>query len=117
VVDISHPQFEDHYRVVNETLQEIGAGDKPVLLVFNKIDAYTYVPLDEDDLSERTVRNYSLEELKSTWMAKLPENDILFISATKKQQLEAFKDQLYERVREIHITRYPFNDFLYDEIE
>jgi GTPase len=117
VVDISHPQFEDHYRIVNETLQEIGAGDKPVLLVFNKIDAYTFEQLDEDDLSERTVRNYSLEELKASWMAKLPEESVLFISATKKQQMDQFKDTLYERVREIHITRYPFNDFLYEDME
>jgi len=114
VVDISHPQFEDHFNVVNSTLQEIGSGDKPTIIVFNKIDAYKHVEKDEDDLSPMTRENITLEELKKSWMAKIPEHDVIFISAIEKSNMEQFRDLLYERVREIHITRFPYNDFLFD---
>jgi GTP-binding protein HflX len=110
VVDISHPQFEDHYRVVNETLQEIGSGDKPVILVFNKIDAYQYEPHPEDDLGERSKRSMTLEEWKNTWMAKLPGQDVLFISAVQKENIDQLRDTIYRRVREIHIQRYPHTE-------
>jgi GTP-binding protein HflX len=115
VVDISHLQFEDHFKVVNETLAEIGAGEKPMMIVFNKIDQFTYEPKDEDDLSEKTARNYSMEELKAMWMSKLPDSDVLFMSATERLELDVFRDSLYQRVREIHITRFPYNDFLYED--
>jgi GTP-binding protein HflX len=115
VVDISHHQFEDHFKVVNETLAEIGAGEKPMMIVFNKIDQFTYEPKDDDDLSEKTVRNYSMEELKAMWMAKMPDSDVLFISATERTALDHFRELLYQRVREIHVTRFPYNDFLYDD--
>jgi GTP-binding protein HflX len=114
VVDISHPQFEDHFNVVNSTLQEIGSGDKPTIIVFNKIDAYKYIEKDEDDLSPMTRENITLEELKKSWMAKIPDHDVIFISAIEKSNMEHFRDLLYERVREIHITRFPYNDFLFD---
>ncbi|MFN6379345.1 MAG: GTPase HflX [Flavobacteriales bacterium] len=114
VVDISHPQFEDHFNVVNSTLQEIGSGDKPSIIVFNKIDAYKHVEKDEDDLSPMTRENYSLDELKKSWMAKIPDHDVIFISAIEKSNMEQFRDLLYERVREIHITRFPYNDFLFE---
>jgi GTP-binding protein HflX len=114
VVDISHPQFEDHFNVVNTTLQEIGSGDKPTIIVFNKIDAYKHVEKDEDDLSPMTRENITLEELKKSWMAKIPDHDVIFISAIEKSNMEQFRDLLYERVREIHITRFPYNDFLFD---
>jgi GTP-binding protein HflX len=114
VVDISHPQFEDHFNVVNSTLQEIGSGDKPSIIVFNKIDTYKHVEKDEDDLSPMTRENITLEELKKSWMAKIPDHDVIFISAIEKSNMEQFRDLLYERVREIHITRFPYNDFLFD---
>jgi GTPase len=114
VVDISHPQFEDQFNVVNETLREIGSGDKPTIVVFNKIDAYTHIPKAEDDLTPPTRENISLEELKKTWMAKIGENEVLFISAADKLNIDHFREVLYERVRQIHVTRFPFNDFLFD---
>lgn len=114
VVDISHPQFEDHFNVVNSTLQEIGSGDKPTIIVFNKIDAYKHVEKDEDDLTPMTRENITLEELKKSWMAKIPDHDVIFISAIEKSNMEQFRDLLYERVREIHITRFPYNDFLFE---
>jgi GTP-binding protein HflX len=110
VVDISHPQFEDHLRVVNETLAEIGAGDKPVILVFNKIDAYRHVPKPEDDLSPATKENISLAELQSTWMARNTGMDVVFISAVTREHADQLRDLLYQRVREIHILRYPYID-------
>jgi GTP-binding protein HflX len=112
VVDISHPEFEDHIRVVNETLAEIGARDKPTILVFNKIDAYTYVKKDEDDLTEVTPENWSLDDLKSSWMSKMGD-DCIFISAAKKQNIDELRELLYERVKAIHITRYPYDKLLY----
>jgi GTP-binding protein HflX len=110
VVDISHPQFEDHLRVVNETLAEIGAGDKPVILVFNKIDAYRHVPKPEDDLSPATKENISLTELQSTWMARNAGMDVVFISAVTREHADQLRELLYQRVREIHILRYPYID-------
>ena len=112
VVDISHPQFEEQIDVVKRTLQEIGAGDKPVYLVFNKIDAYTYVKKDEDDLTPATRENLSLEDLKRSWIAKA-NTPCIFLSARAKTNLEKFRTDLYGMVREIHAGRYPFNNFLY----
>ncbi len=112
VVDISHPEFEDHISVVNETLAEIGARDKQTILVFNKIDAHTYVKKDEDDLTESTRENLSLEDLKRTWMGKMGE-DCIFISATKKDNIEELRDLLYERAKAVHVTRYPNDRLLY----
>lgn len=111
VVDISHPGFEDQINVVNQTLQEIGAGDKPVFLVFNKIDAYTYVQKDEDDLSEATRENISLEQLQKSWMAKAV--PCIFISARERINIDKLRSDLYGMVREIHAGRFPFNNFLY----
>lgn len=112
VVDISHPGFEEQIGVVNQTLQEINAADKPVLVVFNKTDAYTYVKKDDDDLSPKGRENLTLTELENSWMAK---NNFpsLFISALRKQNIDELKRMLYEKVREIHITRYPYDNFLY----
>ncbi|MEN9942130.1 MAG: GTPase HflX [Bacteroidota bacterium] len=115
VVDISHPQFEDHYKVVMETLQEIGAGDKPMILAFNKVDAYSFIEKDEDDLTPKTAANYSLDELKESWMARMGSEDVVFMSAAKKIQIEEFREILYDRAREIHIVRFPYNDFLFDD--
>lgn len=115
VLDISHPQFEDHFTVVNETLAEIdNEKDKPTIVVFNKIDAYTYTPIEEDDLmTEKTSANYTLEEMKKQWMSKLNNSKCIFISATKKENMDEFKDLLYEEVKEIFKVRYPYNNFLY----
>ncbi|MCF8460863.1 MAG: GTPase HflX [Flavobacteriales bacterium] len=112
IVDISHPEFEDHINVVNETLAEIGARDKQTILVFNKIDAHTYVKKDEDDLTESTRENLSLEDLKRTWMGKMGE-DCIFISATKKDNIDELRDLLYERAKAVHVTRYPNDRLLY----
>ncbi len=112
VVDISHPQFEEQIDVVKQTLQEIGAGNKPVYLVFNKVDAYTYVKKDEDDLTPATKENRSLDDLKQTWFARTDEPSI-FLSAREKINIEKFRSDLYGMVREIHAGRYPFNNFLY----
>ncbi len=117
VVDISHPQFEDHIASVDQILDEIGSADKPVLMIFNKIDAYEPIPFDETDLIlERTSAHFSLEEWRNTWMAKV-NGDALFISALNKSNLEAFRKKVYQRVREIHVTRFPYNNFLYPEYE
>ena len=112
VVDISHPEFEDHIRVVNETLTDIGARDKKIIMVFNKIDAYTYVKKDEDDLTETTRENWSLEDLKASWTTSLNE-DCIYISATKKQNIDELRSLLYERAKAVHITRYPYDKLLY----
>jgi GTPase len=114
VVDISHPQFEDHFHVVNETLREIGGADKPTIVVFNKIDAFKYTPKEPDDLSPETKENMSLEDLRQTWMAKMEGADVLFISAAKRSNIDQLREVLYERARQIHVTRYPNNDFLFD---
>ena len=114
IVDISHPGFEEQIEVVNRTLNEIKAGDKPAIYVFNKIDAFTFIEKREDDLSPRTKSNISLEEWESSWMAK-SNTPSLFVSARTKENIEGLKKTLYEEVKKIHITRFPYNDFLYDE--
>lgn len=116
VVDISHPGFEEQIEVVNKTLAEIDDTQKPMLMVFNKIDAFTFVRKEEDDLTPRTRENIDLEELKHTWMAKLQDN-CLFISAKNRTNIEALKALLYERVKEIHVTRFPYNDFLFQQYD
>ena len=113
VVDISHSGFEEQIETVNSTLEEIKAGDKPTIYVFNKIDAFSYIHKDEDDLSLRTKENFSLEEWKSSWMAK-HNTPSLFISAKFKENLEDFKNNLYELVKDIHSKRFPYNDYLYN---
>lgn len=113
VVDISHPGFEEQISVVNETLKEIGASDKKVILVFNKIDAFTYVIKDEDDLSPTRRENWSLDELKKTWMASSKEVTTIFISAKEKQNIDEFRSLLYNEVKILHEKRYPFNNYLY----
>lgn len=116
VVDISHPDFEDHIESVNQTLQDIKAHDKPVIMVFNKIDAYKPLIIDEDDLmTEKTPRHFTLEEWKATWMSRVGEQNALFISATHKENFEEFRERVYESVRQIHITRFPYNKFLYPD--
>ena len=112
VVDISHPGFEEQIAVVKQTLQDIGAGDKPVYLVFNKIDAYTYIKKEEDDLTPATRRNMSLEDMKKSWIAKA-NTPCIFISAAERINIEKLRSDLYGMVREIHAGRYPFNNFLY----
>ena len=116
VVDIAHTNFEEHIEVVTATLREITAGlDQPVFLVFNKIDAFTYEEKDADDLSERTQRNLSRSELEATWMAKLGEQDCVFISAKTGEGIEELKQLLYDRAKEIHVQRFPYNDFLFQD--
>ena len=116
VVDISHPEFEDHIAAVNKILLDIKSADKPTILVFNKIDAYKYVKIDENDETiEKTTKNFSLQDWKNTWMSKLGENNTLFISATEKENFEAFREIVYEAVRKIHISRFPYNKFLYPD--
>ncbi len=112
VVDISHPNFEEQIAVVNDTLREIGAGDKPTFIIFNKIDAFTYTPKDEDDLSPATRENMSLEEIMKSWMAK-GDTPCIFISAKERTNIDKLRGDLYGMVREIHAGRYPFNNFLY----
>lgn len=116
VVDISHPAFEEQMEVVQKTLNEIDKTEKPTILVFNKIDAFTYEKKDEDDLTPIRQENISLEELQATWMAKLNTNCI-FISATEKTNIDALKELLYTKAKEIHTARFPYNDFLYQEYE
>ena len=113
VVDISHPDFEEQISVVEKTLADLGCADKPSMLVFNKIDAYTWTPQDEDDLTEPTKENISLDELRRTWMAKM-QGDCLFISAKNKENIDELRQVLYQRVRELHVQKYPYNDFLYN---
>jgi len=112
VVDISHPGFEEQISVVNQTLQDIGAADKQVMVVFNKVDAYTYVKKDEDDLTPKIKENLTLDELQNSWMAKSNAPSI-FISALRKQNIDELRTMIYDKVREIHITRYPYDHFLY----
>ena len=125
VVDISHPDFEEQINVVEKTLSELGCADKPSMMVFNKIDAYQWTPQDEDDLTEPTRENISLDELKQTWMAKVSEKGKseefapapLFISAKQKENIEELRTVLYKKVRELHVQKYPYNDFLYQDYE
>lgn len=116
VVDISHPAFEEQIEVVNKTLAEIDKTEKPMIMVFNKVDAFSFVPKEEDDLTPRTRENIDLDELKSTWMSKLGD-DCIFISAKERLNIEALKTLLYERVKQIHVTRFPYNDFLFQQYD
>ena len=116
VVDISHPDFEEQIQVVEKTLGDLGCADKPQMIIFNKIDAYTWVEKEVDDLTPRTKENIPLDELIRTWMAKLNDN-CLFISATQRENVEALKEALYTKVREMHVQKYPYNDFLFDTYE
>lgn len=118
VVDISHPQFEEQIEVVNRTLAEVcDSADKPMILVFNKIDAYTWQPKDEDDLTPRTRENVPLEELKATWMNRLSPGNCVFVSARKGTNIEELKAILYQKAREIHVERFPYNDFLFQKYD
>ncbi|MCI6618758.1 MAG: GTPase HflX, partial [Prevotella sp.] len=112
VVDISHSDFEEQINVVDKTLTELGCADKPSMIIFNKIDKYTWTDKDPDDLTPPTRENITLDELKKTWMGRLQEN-CLFISAKQRENLEEFRDVLYKKVRELHVQKYPYNDFLY----
>jgi len=113
IVDISHPGFEEQINVVNETLRDLGSADKPLIVVFNKIDSFSYSAKDEDDLTPATRENYSLYDLKKSWMASDKNHKTIFISAKTKENLDEFRKLLYEEVKRIHITRYPYNDFLF----
>ena len=116
IVDISHPNFEEHIASVNQILSEIKSLEKPTIMVFNKIDAYTHQEIEQDDLlTERTSRHFTLEEWKQTWMNHM-NGDALFISAINKENIEEFREKVYKKVREIHITRFPYNNFLYPDI-
>lgn len=116
VVDISHPDFEEQIQVVNQTLKDLEVGDKPNIIIFNKIDNYHWIEKEEDDLTPESRENISLERLKKTWMARLNDN-CLFISAKQKDNIDAFKQTLYTKVRELHVQKYPYNDFLYPETD
>jgi GTP-binding protein HflX len=113
IVDISHPNFEEQIDIVTQTLREIDSSDKPTYIIFNKIDAYNYTKKDDDDLTPKTKENFSLEDLKKTWMAK-SNISCIFISAKHKQNIEEFKEIIYSKIREMHVKRYPYNNFLYD---
>ncbi|MBC7641639.1 MAG: GTPase HflX [Flavobacterium sp.] len=118
VVDISHPDFEDHIASVNQTLLDIKSNEKPIIMVFNKIDAYKHLTIDFDDLiTEKTKMHNTLEEWKQTWMNNVGQENALFISATEKENFEEFRARIYEAVRQIHITRFPYNKFLYPDYE
>ena len=128
VVDISHPDFEEQIRVVENTLKELGCADTPSIIVFNKIDAYTWVPKEEDDLTPETKENVTLDDLEKTWMGKMTSPDpscrrgeryleCIFISAKNKENIDELRDVLYKRVRELHVQKYPYNDFLYQDYE
>ena len=116
VVDISHPDFEDQIKVVEKTLADLGCSEKPLIIVFNKTDAYTFTPKEEDDLTPKTKENVSLDELMQTWMAKMHDSCI-FISARERDNIENLKTMMYNRVRELHVQKYPYNDFLYQTYE
>jgi GTP-binding protein HflX len=115
IVDISHPGFEEQIIVVNETLRDLESANKPVIIVFNKIDSFTYTTKDEDDLTPAIRENYSLDDLKKSWMASDKNHKTIFISAITKENLEEFRKLLYEEVKKIHIKRYPYNDFLFEK--
>ena len=126
VVDISHPDFEEQIRVVENTLKELGCAETPAMIVFNKIDAYTWVPKEEDDLTPETKENITLDDLKKTWMGRMVNGqwsmfngylECLFISAKQKENIDELRDVLYKRVRELHVQKYPYNDFLYQDYE
>ena len=113
VVDISHPDFEDQIKVVEKTLADLGCADKPSMIIFNKIDAYTWIEKEPDDLTPATRENATLDDLRRTWMAKMNDN-CLFISAREKQNIDELREVLYKKVKELHVQKYPYNDFLYD---
>jgi GTP-binding protein HflX len=118
VVDISHPDFEDHIESVNQTLADIKSNNKTTLMVFNKIDAFKHLTIDEDDLiTEKTKKHFTLEEWKTTWMNNVGKEKAIFISATNKENFEEFRERVYEAVREIHISRFPYNKFLYPDFK
>jgi GTP-binding protein HflX len=114
IVDVSHSNFEDQIKVVNETLREIGSSDKPLIIVFNKIDSFAYVLKDEFDLTPVQRENYSLTDLKKSWMASDKHHKTVFISAKKKENIDELRNLLYEEVKRIHVKRYPYNEFLYE---
>ncbi len=116
VVDVSHPDFEDQIKVVDKTIADLGAAGKPTMIIFNKIDAYTYIRKDEDDLTPRTRENITPEELQQTWMAKLHDNCI-FISAKERTNIDGLRQWLYAKIRELHVQKYPYNDFLYQQYD
>ena len=117
VVDISHPNFEEQVEIVNKTLREVcQSSDKPMIMVFNKVDAFSYTPKDEDDLTPRTRENISLDELKATWMAKMADNCV-FISAKNQINIDELKLKIYTKAKEIHLTRFPYNDFLFHKYD
>ena len=116
VVDISHPNFEEQYEVVEQTINEICKEEKPTIVIFNKIDNFTYTPKEEDDLTPMTRENYSLADLQKTWMARLGE-DCIFISAKQKENMDALRALMYDRIKAIHVKRYPYNDFLFQHYE
>ena len=122
VVDISHPDFEEQIKVVEKTLADLGCADKPSMIVFNKIDAYTWTEKDEDDLTPVKKNEISLDELRRTWMARITEEQsvnnlgCIFISAKEKQNIEEFRDTIYKKVRELHVQKYPYNDFLWNDV-
>ena len=116
VVDISHPDFEDQMKTVDKTLADLGAGDKPMIVLFNKTDAYTWIEKEADDLTPMTRENITMEELQRTWMGRL-NGECLFVSAIKKTGLEEMRRTLYERVKQLHVQKYPYNDFLYPDLE
>ncbi|MBR1792821.1 MAG: GTPase HflX [Bacteroidales bacterium] len=113
VVDISHPDYENQIDAVNKTLHEIGASDKPIIMVFNKIDAYTYIEKEADDLTPMTRANWSLQMLQESWMSRIEVSQAIFISAANRQNIEQLRSRLYDEVRRIHAIRYPYNNFLY----
>ena len=116
VVDISHPDFEVQIRVLEKTLQDLGCADKPYMIVFNKMDAYTWVEKDEDDLTPPNKENITLADLRKTWMAKL-NDECIFVSAREKTNIDELREKLYAKVRELHVQKYPYNDFLYEDYE
>jgi GTP-binding protein HflX len=116
VVDISHPDFEDQIKVVDKTLSDLGCAEKPQMIVFNKVDAYTWVEKDADDLTEATRENIPLSDLMKTWMARL-NGDCIFISARERTNIDTLKEMLYKKVRELHVQKYPYNDFLFNHYE
>ena len=116
VVDISHPDFEEHIASVNQTLMDIKSNGKPTIMVFNKIDAYKHLTIEEDDLiTEKTKKHYTLNEWKQTWMNNVGAENALFISAINKENIEEFRERVYEAVRTIHVARFPYNKFLYPD--
>ena len=122
MVDISHPDFEEQITVVEKTLADLGCADKPSMIVFNKIDAYTWTEKDEDDLTPVKKNEISLDELRRTWMARITEEQsvnnlgCIFISAKEKQNIEEFRGTIYKKVRELHVQKYPYNDFLWNDV-